>query len=66
MPDLEAEFAAAAEAAALESNERVESEMTPELEALGEIVALVRRDFFSARKSNIKQRIDDIVTDLKD
>lgn len=66
MPDLKAEFDAAAEAASLESNEKIKAEMTPELKALGEIVSLVRRDFFSARKSNIKQRIDEIVTELKD
>ena len=66
MPDLKAEFDAAAKAAAMENNEKAQAEMTPELKALGEIVSLVRRDFFSARKSNIKQRIDEIVTELKD
>lgn len=66
MPDLKAEFDAAAKAAAIENNEKVKAEMTSELKALGEIVSLVRRDFFSARKSNIKQRIDEIVTELKD
>lgn len=63
---IEQEFADALAAISAEEADRASQELTPEHKALGQIAAVVRKNFYSesGKKSNVRQQIEEIVEGL--
>jgi len=63
---IEQEFADALAAINAEEADKADQELTPEHKALGQIAAVVRKNFYSdsGRKANVRQQIEEIVDGL--